>query len=1247
MFKKGRKLMAFLLTLVVVASLVYDGGYASWLAQAASPDAQAETVSEEDSGTSDPSDGNEVEDPSQENGSQEENGSDEEQESSDKEDQNTEDPDGDQDSTENDGSEENDSTTGEVPPENGDSDANGTQSGTSSDTPTGTPEPTEPADPTTTPEATTAPEENEVQEIERQTLYPDAADGSKITLEGMMPKGAYATASAVSVDIAGQEVLAAYDITIYDANGAVYQPADGAIKVEITNAAVEQAKAEEKELNVYHMEDANDTPEKVNAEPVSDAGVMFQAEKFSIYAVTTSPHYTQTYVFVDKNGNEISRQILSDAEKLVRPKTPESGDAHEKFTGWFRADGSKFTDEDFNKTAQELNNGNSLNENTTGDKNAITLTAGYVTVYFVYYMNRLKPEDPWQVIVTQTYEPDETINTDGVEIETGSEEVLVGWKLEDGTPVTDQTQITGDMTLYPILDIVKWLEYETYGGTIMEPTAIAPDEVTVKPADPIRKGYDFRGWYTDDTFTQEFPFGNLLKENTTIYAKWIPAKTNYTVMYWKQKMKPTADGEKYDYAGSRTDEALTGTEVSATKEDIEKDKTDDEYKGFKYVSSSQNVSVAADGSTVIDVFYDRVVMTFNFYEKYDFRNGYSGLVVSMSGLYGSSLADNNATWPTEVDDKEVRWGYNSDEGKKTVTTFLGRFVYPSSVSGTTVNFYLLTDESTAVTFKHYVEKLDGGWELRDTIQGGFGQFNLSKKYDGFDAKEFRAQYILDKDVPDGFTVNEDRWTDWRTGTKIPENMSAAEIRHYREEYEFNYVNGNDGPIESAKKMVKYEAPLDSYGTLVPNRPADLKEKEYYQFEGWYADPQFNSKFIFVDQKMPSNAVTVYAKWAPKQVVVTYDYNDGERKPVSTEPFEAGNPTTRPDDPTREGYEFAGWETLDGGAFNFNTPITDNITLKAKWIGKDGHTITYKSGREDVQESFSDPTYYVADSKAKVQAIQEAWGWKEPAENQGFLCWVDEEGNEYYPGDEFIMPNENVTLTAKWAEGRKTKLIYDSNGGIGDRKEVPILTPNERTTISEDADSLEYTREGFYFVGWSTTREGNELLQKGDPVYVDTENQDANILYAQWSQEVSVKVTKIVSGSMGESSKDFSFVITSSNSEWNNHSFTLKAGEEKVFTGLKVGESFTVTETTYSSDGYKTYVTVDGGEQSESVVGAISSLTAKPNKQEGETDHVIAFENARNVVPPMGITDNMLPFAAMILAGLGAGVVFFLPRRRRQ
>ena len=70
---------------------------------------------------------------------------------------------------------------------------------------------------------------------------------------------------------------------------------------------------------------------------------------------------------------------------------------------------------------------------------------------------------------------------------------------------------------------------------------------------------------------------------------------------------------------------------------------------------------------------------------------------------------------------------------------------------------------------------------------------------------------------------------------------------------------------------------------------------------------------------------------PDTRTVTFDMNDGSGT-VTTKTVENNKAVDKPEDPTRDGYTFAGWykDAACSEAYAFTAPVTENITLYAKW-----------------------------------------------------------------------------------------------------------------------------------------------------------------------------------------------------------------------------------------------------------------------------------------------------------------------------
>lgn len=68
----------------------------------------------------------------------------------------------------------------------------------------------------------------------------------------------------------------------------------------------------------------------------------------------------------------------------------------------------------------------------------------------------------------------------------------------------------------------------------------------------------------------------------------------------------------------------------------------------------------------------------------------------------------------------------------------------------------------------------------------------------------------------------------------------------------------------------------------------------------------------------------------KKYTVKFDSNGGSK--VSSKEVTSGSKVSKPSNPIRTGYKFSGW-TLNNKAYDFNSKVTSNITLVAKWTAK--------------------------------------------------------------------------------------------------------------------------------------------------------------------------------------------------------------------------------------------------------------------------------------------------------------------------
>lgn len=85
----------------------------------------------------------------------------------------------------------------------------------------------------------------------------------------------------------------------------------------------------------------------------------------------------------------------------------------------------------------------------------------------------------------------------------------------------DKDTVTRAMTL-----TAKWVQtytvaFDTNGGSAVAPVTVDAGSTVTKPADPMKSGHNFGGWYKDSTLQTPWNFANdTVTADTTLYAKW-------------------------------------------------------------------------------------------------------------------------------------------------------------------------------------------------------------------------------------------------------------------------------------------------------------------------------------------------------------------------------------------------------------------------------------------------------------------------------------------------------------------------------------------------------------------------------------------------------------------------------------------------------------------------------------------------------------------------------------------------------
>ena len=296
--------------------------------------------------------------------------------------------------------------------------------------------------------------------------------------------------------------------------------------------------------------------------------------------------------------------------------------------------------------------------------------------------------------------------------------------------------------------------------------------------------------------------------------------------------------------------------------------------------------------------------------------------------------------------------------------------------------------------------------------------------------------------------------------------------HVTEEYTvtFNAYGGYPTPdeqhVKSGEKAVLPVAPT-------------LKG---YTFAFWYLGEDEQNATAYDFDTPVTGDITLTAKWNINKYTVTFNSYGGTPVPPAQE-VEYGLTATKPDDPTLKGHTFAFWYLGDdeenATAYDFNTPVTENITLTAKWnINK--YTVTFNSYGGTPVPPAQEVEYGLTATKPDDPTLK----------GYTFAFWYLGDDEQNATAYDFNTPvTENITLYANWKKNIYTVTYTDGVDGEEVFADQTYRVPFEDTTPAFKGTK---TRDGYVFDGWK-------------PAFSDTVT--GNVTYvAQWTARTDLSYT---------------------------------------------------------------------------------------------------------------------------------------------
>lgn len=718
-----------------------------------------------------------------------------------------------------------------------------------------------------------------------------------------------------------------------------------------------------------------------------------------------------------------------------------------------------------------------------------------------------------------------------------------GWYSDSNlnTKYDFSSAVNSDITLY-----AKWIEqfdikFNTNGGSTIADTVNQTEYIT-EPDAPVKDGYVFAGWYTDETLQNRYDFSTVVTQNLTLYAKWATVS--------EQLLYANGVDELSIQSNIKPDDNATTVTVEYTPIAVSGGTSASLY--VRLDSSITNGINASIGTGFIDRF-SKVGYTYKFIinlknnalDIISYRDGVSDkgnypvinadlTTVTNFGMWFNGNTTRTLLWKAKVYDNTGKdLGIKSSNGwvfADHTVTFNSNGGYPVNpigvanngtitapiavkegkifagwyADGALTNKYDFTAPITSNVTLYakyydqtplYTAKVNNAGDANTTVLSRLApSANATKVYfeytlsdeqikgvcgwlgarmyqtlgAGASYKELagiqfgvyndpclaaNTTYIITFDLVD----NTMTWVDKAVPSVVLKEGTLAEGAMKDFAYFGFYANIKQDTLFTSDSTVSVRA-YDDLGkdlkitttyansteielpevTFVTNGGSSVDKqtvyganataptdcvKENYEIESWCSDEQLQNVYDFNTEVTAD--FTLYAKWTEATLYITYDSMNGSAVEMTSAKYNTPAPAPQ-ENPTKTNYTFVGWYVDENctTAYDFNTPMSKNITLYAKWAPVK-YTITFVTNGGSAIEPLL--------AKYGVGAIKPNDPTKDGYELEGW--YLDEALTRKYNFGTTVYGD--LTLYAKWVEVDETPTTTpdttpetESDGGCG-------------------------------------------------------------------------------------------------------------------------------------------------------------------------------------------------------------------------
>ena len=717
-----------------------------------------------------------------------------------------------------------------------------------------------------------------------------------------------------------------------------------------------------------HWENA-ETHETVTADTIvtSDLTVKAVFTEISIYTVTVNYYYHNNSANQDVTfDKEIFQLEERDTPYQITPPTSTEVKREEDST--LTADAIYYPQE----AVIELKSGDlaikdELDGNIDGKVTINLQYVPYTAEYTVHYMLKNLTDDDYTEI--------QSVTNHGVLGSTVRPQVLsYDYAIFEKTEATKLTQSQGQNLYVYYTRNSYTLSYNTNGGSyIPYLTGLYESKVSLTDNVPTKTGYTFVGWHEKEDLSDTAKTSGTitLDSDKTLYAEWKANTVNYTINYYKEVYNNATRKTSYVYDSAVSASGKVGTTVQADQAPaLTTVPTGYKRESAYGMNANSNVTIAADGTSVLKVYYSLVRYTFVFNLNGTLLDVNSNQVGSTSGsmtVNGTSYTssqyrisnvvlgqDISSQWPTSV---------NSVTSGKTTYQFKGWYNSSDRIYYVTKRYEVTKDMIEKGINTNNEKTFVAYWQSRLSLY--YVNYYLQDAHNTSvytNSSYSQSLYLSNgslrgKDI-DGFTLRTTTPKGYYNSGYQDDNGYNTNNYYYRFYYDRNtysidyYYNGSNINTISS---IPFEQNINSSTyNYTPERPSGIDAD--YTWGGWYTDAGLTVPYTF--DTMPSHNLVLYAKWVAPTFNVTFDLNGGDGVAPTTQEVKKYKTATSVADPSRQYYNFDGWYTAKEGGerYDWSQPVTSDTTLYAHWSLKPlTYTVRYLDADNNNNQLAADKT----------------------------------------------------------------------------------------------------------------------------------------------------------------------------------------------------------------------------------------------------------------------------------------------------